>query len=317
MRKLITFLMTLLVGSSVSYANADFGQLTFEVGYRHDDISWNQKAPSYNPNYKLHRKFKDLDIVQIGLKGRTMLGYNFYGRASVNWGWIVDGDYKRTFSTYKSPVIAGFGSEDFVVTDTRRDVIDENFVYDLSIGVGYPFYFSDCTLALSPVVGYALDSQHISVEQGGLGFDSTGAVNPNTYGSYTHKFNSRWYGPFVGVDFNYRPYGETWNLYAEVEYHFARFKGRYHDELLSQHHIHRSKHAHAWTFALGADYDFSNDWTAGLCVKFQDWTASRRHGHHGHVSSNSNDEIINISGNERTSHKWNSYAINLTFGKQF
>ena len=44
-------------------------------------------------------RFKDLDIFQIGIHGRTTLGYNFYVRGNAYWGWILDGDYKRGFAT--------------------------------------------------------------------------------------------------------------------------------------------------------------------------------------------------------------------------
>ena len=39
MRKRITLLMTLLVGSSISYGNKD-GEVNFEFGYRNDDLTF-------------------------------------------------------------------------------------------------------------------------------------------------------------------------------------------------------------------------------------------------------------------------------------
>ena len=78
MRKWITFLMTLLVGSGVSYANAGMGQVEFEAGYRHDNISWRHRVPSCDPFIKESTRFHDLDIFQIGLSGRTTLGCNLY-----------------------------------------------------------------------------------------------------------------------------------------------------------------------------------------------------------------------------------------------
>ena len=42
-----------------------------------------------------HTKFKDLDIFQIGVQGRTTLGCNFYVRGNAYWGWILDGNFER------------------------------------------------------------------------------------------------------------------------------------------------------------------------------------------------------------------------------
>jgi hypothetical protein len=306
MRKLITFLMTLLVGSSVSYANADFGQLTFEAGYRHDEISSKLKASSHKN--KLHRKFDNLDIFQIGLTGRTMLGCNFYGRASANWGWIIDGDYKRTFSSSQIPAIPGFSDvSDFVVSDRNRNLIDDNsFVYDANIAVGYPFFFSDCTLALSPTIGYAVNVQRLTVADAGIASDAVACCK--------NRFHYRWYGPFVGVDFTYRPAGECWNLHAGAEYHIARLRSKFDQGATDGFLESTSRRAHGWAFEVGADYDFSSDWTAGLSLKVQDWRASKRHSHYGYDSSS---DSSSSSDRAKAHNKWNSYAINLTLGKQF
>ncbi len=325
MRKWITFLMTLLVGSSISYANADSAQVTLEAGYRHDNINWKHKVPSCDPIFKRTTKFEDIDIFQVGLKGRSMLGCNFYVRGAASFGWILDGDFKQSVSTFFRPSFSDFGSlsQDFEFSAHHREVIDDKYVYDLNIAVGYPFYFCDCTLAVSPVIGYAVDAQHLCVEHEGFNFGSfsDGFFPESGSDCCCHKFTNRWYGPFIGVDFTYRPCGECWNLYAQLEYHYARFKARFdHDDfsLFGDNHSHRSRHAHGWVFGLGADYDLSCDWTLGLSVKFQDWKAHRNHRNHcGDSLSSSGFFGSSNFGREKNEHKWHSYAINLTLGKHF
>lgn len=329
MRKWITFLMTLLVGSSVSYVNADSGQLTFEAGYRRDNINWRHKVPACDPIFETTTKFEDIDIFEIGLKARAMMGCNFYMRAAASWGWILDGDFKRKVSTFASPCFDDFScgsidfSEGFAFTARNRDVIDDRYVYDLNIAVGYPFYFCDCTMALSPVLGYAVDEQLISVDINDIGFESC-SFSDESCGSFLfpvsgcdcccrHKFSNRWYGPFIGLDFLYRPCGECWSFYGELEYHYARFKAKFHNEheLFFEGHGHRSHHAHGWVFALGADYDFACDWTVGLALKCQDWSASRHHRHDCRFGSDDSGD------RQRNKHKWQSCAIKLALGKNF
>jgi hypothetical protein len=318
MRKWITFLMTFLVGS-VSYVNADMGQVNFEAGYRHDNISWRTRHDGF---FKTSTRFEDLDIFQVGVKARTMLGCNFYLRAAAHWGWILDGDFKQSVSTLASfsPFFYGSGdfSEDIEFGVHHRDVVDDKYVYDLSAAIGYPFYFCDCTMALAPVIGYSVDEQNLRVENDVIDFGTADGFLFPFAGSDCcwHKFTNRWYGPFIGLDFVYRPCNECWNLYAELEYHWGHFKGKRSHESFFHEFSHRSKHAHGWVFVLGADYDFCDCWTLGANVKLQDWKGSRHHRGHDsdwsyYFSSSSDVERAH------SKHKFNSYAINITVGRDF
>ncbi|MBA2368208.1 MAG: hypothetical protein H0V82_04185 [Candidatus Protochlamydia sp.] len=323
MRNWITFLMTLLVGSSVSYINADSGQISFEAGYRRDNISWSHQIPACDPLFKTKTKFEDVDIFQIGLKARTMMGCNFYGRASAHWGWILDGDFKQSISAFAHPT---FGLTDFSqeveFKAENRDVIDDKYVYDLSIAIGYPFFFCDCTMAIAPVVGYAVNEQSFRLDQAGFEFETVADCSNLFFptsgeGCCTRKYNNRWFGPFIGFDFTYRPCGECWSLFAEVEYHWAHFKAKFNNDFgasggFFDAHSHRSNHAHGWVINLGADYDLSCDWSVGFAVKITDFSA------HRHRRNSCDDSFFgSVSGREKTSHKWNSNSFLLAFGKVF
>lgn len=331
MRTWITFLMTLLVGSSISYANADAGQVSFEAGYRRDNLSWNHSFPSSDPIVSTSSKFKDLDIFQIGLKGRTTVGCNLYLRANAYWGWILDGDFKQSATIYGSNGYDNsFGGANFnrgfEFSSDSQGAIDDKYVYGVGAAIGYPFYFCDCTTVLAPVIGYAVDEQNVQLESGGFDFSGCDGVFVPVKGSgcCTEKFITRWYGPFVGLDFSYRPCNECWSLYAELEYHWGNFRGKRHNthsfDFFDQGN-HSSHNATGWVFAAGADYDLCNCWTVGFSVKFQDWSASR---HRRHSFDNNDYQDYFFSDNSgccnsraRDGHKWHSYAINLTLGHSF
>lgn len=322
MRKWITLLMTLLVGCG-SYANANTGQVIFEAGYRRDTIDWRHRFPSNDPFVTSNVKFQDIDIFQIGLHGRTSLGGNFYIRANAYWGWILDGDFKRSFHAYPD----FFGDNNFVVGfgDERNSTIDDKYVFGIGAAAGYPFYFCDCTMVLAPVIGYAFDEQNIRVEDERFDFGffdgSPFFGDISSHHCCRNTFISRWYGPFVGVDFDWHPWNSCFNIWAELEYHWGSFRGKrgHIDNFNFFEETHRrSRHATAWVFALGLDYDLSNCWTVGLSAKFQNWSANR---HHRFCRDGFDGDYIFdfdlCDHRSRTNHKWRSYAINLTLGREF
>ncbi len=323
----MTFLMTLLVGCG-SYANANVGQVSFEAGYRHDSLDWRTRFPSDDPFLKSSTKFKDLDIFQIGVHGRSTLGCNFYARGSAYWGWIVDGDFEHKGSLDRNPVSSGRladGNFRFGVSDSFRSTIDDQYVLGLGAAIGYPFFFCDCTLVLAPVIGYALDEQNVRVNNRNLvlnNFDSYGSSDVvDGGGCCRNTFISRWYGPFVGVDFDWRPCNSCFDVWAELEYHWGRFRGKTGDiSKINNFHgfdrQNRHSDASAWVFAAGFDYDLCSCWTMGLSVKFQDWSGSRHH----KVCLDRELEYMDHKGCDRRyrdNNHWRSYAVNLTFGRDF
>lgn len=282
MRKWTTFLMTFLVGS-VSYVNANYGsaQVNFDAGYRRDELSWSLEVPGCDPLFKLSSKFKDIDIFQIGVRARTNLGCNFYARASADWGWVLDGDFEESVKFFAGDL--GFPTDVEFRTDSEN-IIDDKFVADLDIAIGYPFYFCDCTMYVAPVIGYGFHEQNISIDdQEDFSFFTEGSFlfADSGSGCCRQKQIFRWYAPFVGLDFGYQPCGECWNLWASLEYHVGRFKFKRHHHNFGFSGLNdldtTSRHAHGWVFAAGADYELCNCWSIGFLVKFTDWSATRHH----------------------------------------
>jgi len=320
--------MTLLVGCG-SYANANMGQVSLEAGYRRDTIDWKHDFPSNDPFVSSKQRFKDLDIFQIGIHGRSTLGCNFYVRGSAYWGWILDGDFERHFGTYFSPYDSYDFDDNFKFgfSDERFSTVDDQYVFGVSGAIGYPFYFCDCTMVLAPVIGYAFDEQNVRVDDPGFRFGDSYCSDCFFFnndrrrdrGCCRQTFISRWYGPFVGVDFDWRPWNSCFNVWAELEYHWGSFRGKrskFDHDFFDDHN--RSSHdATAWVFAAGFDYDLCNCWTMGLSVKFQDWSASRHHRFRGSFGDSYESEFFGSDDRIRDSHKWRSYAINLTFGRDF
>lgn len=317
MRKWITLLMTLLVGCG-SYANANMGQINFEAGYRRDTIDWRHRLPSNDPFVSSSVKFEDLDIFQIGVNGRSTIGNNFYVRGSAYWGWILDGDFKSSFRTFNDP--EGYVCGDNLRcgwSDSQRTTVDDKYVFGVSGAIGYPFFFCDCTMLIAPVIGYSFDEQNIRADDRGFDFNNEYCgLGQKDGGCCRNTFISRWYGPYVGVDFDWRPWNSCFNLWGELEYHWGSFRGKrsHHNGFTLDDQNRRSNNARAWVFAAGLDYDLCNCWTVGLSVKFQNWNANR---HHRFCDREIDCYLDGCDDRARTNNKWRSYAVNITLGRDF
>jgi opacity protein-like surface antigen len=312
--------MTLLVGSAGSYANANLGQVSFEAGYRQDTVDWRQRFPSDDPIVSSNLRFEDLDIFQIGVHGRGTLGNNFYIRGNAYWGWILDGNFKHSFNTSRSPDSYFSPADNLRVgfSDKNRSTVDDKYVFGFGAAIGYPFYLCDCTMVLAPVIGYAFDEQNLHVDDAGFTLEEPqGLIAEGTNGCCNSSFISRWYGPFVGLDFDWRPCNSCFNVWAELEYHWGSFTGRrsHFDNFVFDEGNRRSHSASAWVFGAGFEYDLSSCWTVGVSVKYQDWSSSR---HHKICTKDLDTEYLSLCDNRsRTNQKWRSGAINVTFGREF
>lgn len=316
MQKWLTSLMMVLSISIASFVNAN-GQLVGEIGYRQDNIHY-KRAFNSSP-FKLNRKFKDLNIIQIGVKGDTTFCGNVYVRGSAHFGWIVDGNVKRNIEIAGSNSATG-PSTPVNISGRDKNLIDGRFVFDIDAAIGYPFYLCDCTMTLTPVIGYSFDSQNLRLEDNALSLNGLPRPIEISDGCCcTSKFINRWYGPFIGIDLNYRPYEGCWQLFANLEYHIARATFRSHDvfSLDGKHDNHtRYKHAHGWKFDIGANYLLNACSFIGLTFNYLDFSASK-HRHHDSFSNSDLSDIISSSGRTKHHNDWRSYAISLAYGYQF
>jgi len=326
MQKWITFLMTFLVGS-VTCANAYVhdSQVSFEAGYRHDSVSWSAEFPSEDPLFKSNSKFKDLNIFQLAVNARTNIGCNVYLRGSADWGWILDGNVEESFNLFQSDNGLSF-TQGNNGSGSNGSIIDGRYVFDVSAAIGYPFYFCDCTMSLAPTVGYSFSEQNLWVENNG-GYILEGysdseflVLESNGDCGCRNKFISRWYGPFIGIDWDYKPCGECWNLYAQLEYHWAQFSGRRngHDAFSGfNHYKSKSNDGHGWVFAAGFNYDINHCWGVGLKAKFQDFSASRSHNYNGSDSEFSNFVSSDVCYDIKSHGHWHSYEIGVELVRAF
>lgn len=322
MRNWLALLSTLCVGTTLSLSAMDSRTwVAVEADYRHDQLNWEFKAPSPDPLIESNIHFRDIHIFQIGVAARTVMDCNVMLRAEASYGWVLDGDVSETLRVFGTEV-----DEIETCTEAKScNILDGRYVADLSIGIGYPFYFCDCTVSFTPVIGYAYSSQYYAEDRNNeLEFDplDPGAtIVEDEDVSLRNKYVSRWYGPFIGIDLGYSP-DACLSLYAEFEYHFAHWKGKRDSDVnfeLFDCFDRASHHAHGAVVAVGLNYMFCDCWFIGLNAEYQDWSA--------HKSVALGNEMIeegfmaddpeNHGLHFRTNVDWRSIAFGFNVGKCF
>lgn len=319
MRKWISLLMTLCA----SYSVASDSTFEFLAGYRHDNIDWNVQVPRCDPSLKVSSNYKNIDIFQLGIRGRTNLGCNFYTRASFDLGWILDGDLRDKTSLFDNDFSDECDVHVFeALTFETESVLDGRFVLDLDIAFGYPFYFCDCQAYIAPVVGYAFNEQYLTDDTNSrVAFGDSNSDNFAGHDCCTEKFISKWYGPFVGLDFKYDPC-TCWNTYGSVEYHWVNAKIKRQGEngfCFSNDWNHHYNSSRGWVVNFGLAYEWCHCWSAGIDFVYRDFVAHRHHheclGSLGFESEGSSSSSGFDSFKTKTT--WRSYAISAIVERGF
>jgi hypothetical protein len=327
MRNWLTLLATVFVGSTLSLTAMEArSYLEFDASYRHDSASWKFLVPSPDPilGDKLH--FKDINIFQIGVEGKTMFDCNscsLFVRASADYGWVLDGDVNESFTAF------GAETDDVFATSSLSvgNILDGKYVADLSIGIGFPVYFCDCSMSIAPVVGYSYSTQHYRVDTHELvsfGPNGTPGNIPSiitTEDCSRNSFAHSWYGPFLGVDIGYTP-DACLSFYGQFEYHFAHFTGKRDSNVgldaISSYHS-STKKAHGALVKLGLNYMFCDSWYAGLNATYMDFTAHKSNDLGNELADSGFLEGVVDGRNDhmRSQVKLHSITVGLAVGRTF
>lgn len=290
MRKWFYAVVAVVVSVSAASLHAWDTDNTVDVSlaYRQDNQAWSFKSPSPDPSLKSRVSLDEIHILDLGLNFRTFVQNCAYLRGRVNWGWVLDGDFREKFTELvEQDKLA-------LVQDTRRttatSLVDGRYTADLDIAIGYPFQFCDCSLRFIPLVGYGYHEQNYRFEENNrILFEETIPVPPapqQNVGrqiividnrSSDTKYISRWWGLFVGFDIDYNP-SACWNFYSQFEFHFGNFKGQRYSKIgLDEFDDFRKSthHAHGFYMKIGFDYDLCNCWTLGFFGTYEDFSAHK------------------------------------------
>jgi len=239
------------------------------AGFRVDQIDWNIAGNLAGQDIDVlsDMDFKDLNIWQVGARGKLAVGsnhvdYRTYIRGALDFGWLTDG--------------AGRDS-DFHGNNRTNEVsrsfsdIKGNNVFDGSIGLGFEkdYWQGRCTLGW--LGGYSYSEQDLHLTNGRQ-LLPTGATIPNLDSTYT----SKWHGPFVGLDLELRPW-RHFSLLGSAEYHWVDYEAKADWNLREglAHPVsfkHEANNGDGVVLALRGRYQFNSGWDLDLIFDYRDFS---------------------------------------------
>lgn len=290
--KFFVTLMASLFSCSAAFAFwAEAADSSFDIGggYRNDRFKWETRADFTSASEATNQEvlksklnWRNLNIWQIEARGKYVTCDNLYIRGMFDYGWITkgkvrDSDFVITrgsssdSSSSDSDLVSSGSEEEFI---RSRSGGKRGHVYDANIAVGYQFQLCDDSLALSPVIGYSWNGQHLEIKNGHNCIPvSTSIENLHS------KYHARWNGPFLGIDADYR-FSCDWSLFATYEFHWAHYHAKAHwnlrTDLVDGRFHHSARNGYGNLVNLGIKWDFCECWTASLIGQWQGWFA--RHG---------------------------------------
>lgn len=256
-----------------------------------------------------HLKWKNLNIWQIEANGKYVTCDSLYLRFNADYGWITSGKNTDSdnFSGCRDNFISfsnGFGDDCYSSNREfgRSHSKVKGHVYDVRLAVGYQFKWCDDSLSVSPLVGYSWHGQHLqdrhlrqrfsnncddfcdddffaSARSHSCysSFDSCSVDSCDSYsscGGNHSRYNTRWNGPFIGFDFDWR-FGCCceWDIFGTYEFHWADYNASARWNLRTDFQDgkfrHHAKTAYGSIFDIGVKWDFCECWTLAVKGEFQ------------------------------------------------
>jgi opacity protein-like surface antigen len=316
MKTKISTLSIAIASAAMSFTGllaANTNTLQVGTGYRQDSLtSTISQRGSLNPRAKSHLHFRDIEIVLIGVKGKTTFDCcsNSYIRADFDYGWALDGKLREsvTFKNRTSNVQFDRGGQveqgEFLYVLLHNDLKKTSFVWDLDIAYVFPFNNCGCEgLEIGPGIGFSVNRQHLrvknhlSLQDADLSDSITGLFFPDgvdsssSSGRHHHgnRHRTSWWGPWIGFDFNYNSC-DCWNLYGEFEVHIGRVRQDRDANVDNTFIDHRNstKSFAGPSIKIGTNYAFCQNWFIDASVYYSKF-----------FSFNSRNDLTWSTGNVR------------------
>ena len=229
--------------------------MSLTAGYRRDDLRWRiaGNLQGTSPDTQSELEWSDVDIYQLKLVNRSVILDRIYLRWQVAYGVVDAGDNRD--SDYH-------GDNRTQEYSRSLNGVDGNKVWDASLGIGPRFSFSSATLALCPMIGYAVSEQDLTIVDGNQVLTDNLVDRPlGPIDGLDSRYETRWQGPWLGLDLHYAvplSYGIFTGLgiVLSAEYHWIDYDADANWNL-------RSEYRHPKSFTHTAD---GSGWVAGATI---------------------------------------------------
>lgn len=269
-----------------------------ETGYRWDYIIQSIQivdSAGILPYSSAEYQFKDLSSAQFGVRGFAEY-CSFITKGYAHYGCVVNGDF-----------------------DVDRVLVGEKelgFTLDASAGIGYSFCVCDC-FSVVPLIGYSWDKQHLRITHLR---SKIPVIDPNNL--VRAKWDSRWYGPWVGFDIFYDATEWCRDMYFTTgyEFHYGRALTKLHQDLIIPEDSHYSyktgfKNMMGHVFRWDSRVRVCGDWFAGLNMIYSYW--GNAHNSRSTFIENTDSGLAPTERQEVYKLSWYAYAVLLNFSTVF
>jgi hypothetical protein len=250
-------------------------EIGLSAGYREDEFDWNIAGNSSgnNPNILSELTWEDLQIFQVGVHAKTVIGRAFYLRGKFDYGWIFDGDNQDS----------DFAGDDRTLEWSRsNNNADDDDVLDASLGIGYQFRLAKDKCRVTPLVGYSYHEQNLRLTDGVQTVSEPGLAPPGVtppplgpFGGLDSKYEAEWKGPWVGLDVSVRP-TEKLTMMATFEYHWADYEAKakwnLRTDLNQPKSFTHDADGEGVVASLGLAYAVVKKCSLNLTFNYQDWS---------------------------------------------
>lgn len=285
------------------------------LGWRQDNLSWNIAGPHGHPNVLSELKWKNIDMIDINA--------GVSGMFFEDWYYKFTGDYAKVYN--------GSNEDSDYLGDHRTNLFAQSKndakkgeAIDLSFGLGYPLHYWCNELVIIPLIGYALNEQHLTMQNGFQTVDTFhGHVGPIP--DLHSNYRARWMNAWIGLDFGYQATCE-FLIYGSAEYHFASYRGSGHWNLRNDFvgpFKHNGNDANGFLVALNAEYDICYGFAAGVFANYRmmqlNGGTDKTHFLEPQFDQNGNYiGDIELTGTSKlNSVKWHSYRIGMNASYEF
>lgn len=264
-------------------------------GFRKDKFEWSIAGEGDFPNVLSELQWKDLRIAQIGGRASYVSCRNYvlyvaaeYGR--IYHGHVVDADF--------------FDDDKTNLFSLARMNAGKGHVYDLSTAAGYRIT-STCGRFVGVVLaGYSQHAQYLHLFDGRQIFEF--APCDQRILGLNSTYTTKWYGPWIGVDFEARVERCAF-LFGGFEWHMLAYRG--HGNWNLRPDIGRFDHkayGQGYVARLGGKWEIWNNWSLGVVGSYRMFRT--RHGHEKLCFNDPNLGPIRVRLRFNGA-QWHTYAI--------
>ena len=270
-------------------------------GYRMEELDWSIGIPTINVLSEL--KWEEMQSTFTRLEAMVMLPGRFYLHGDVQHGWIIDGENQD--SDYLLPN----RQAEFSRSNNQSDVGDFS---GFSVGLGYhtpPVHFWGESYEFGLSFGYAHREQNLVIRDGFQTIPALGA-----FAGLRSKYDTRWLGPWIGVEIVGRSPVTSLTFTGAVQYHMLYYEGvadwNLRTDLAHPKSFEHDAHGDGLVARLAVKKDIREHLFLELGVE---WSL---------FSTDTGDDITNFATGtsseiDLNEVNWTAFSAKLTFGARF